>query len=178
MARTKITAYVTPDIAETLKRVAAIDDRSMSDIIEDAIIRRLSDADRGAAQAALMQSLTQITRRLGSVERNLETHFELTTQGMRFLLSLAPDIPEADWASRGARGRERIANILSIVIARLTTGRTTLQDAYNQAQTGVAGPVSHAAPASSTPASSVSAGSGPLTSMPAGNTALPEETAP
>ena len=28
MARTKITVYVTPDIAETLKRVAAIDDRS------------------------------------------------------------------------------------------------------------------------------------------------------
>ena len=54
MARTKITVYVTPDIAETLKRVAAIDDRSMSDIIEDAIMRRLGNAGRDVEHAALM----------------------------------------------------------------------------------------------------------------------------
>lgn len=147
MARAKITAYVTPDIAETLKRVAAIDDRSMSDIIEDAIIHHLSAKDRGAAQAALMQSLGQISRRLTSVERNLETHFELSAQAARFLLSVTPDIPEADRVRWSARGRERIANMLSLVIAKVTAGRTTLQDAYNQPHMAGDSPSANAASA-------------------------------
>lgn len=131
MARCKITAYVTPDIAETLKRVAAIDDRSMSDIVEDAIVRRLMATDRGAEHAAIVASLSQVSRRLTAVERNLETHFELSAQAARFMFSIAPDIPEADRPSWSARGRDRLNNMLSVVIARLAGRRSTLQEAYN-----------------------------------------------
>lgn len=131
MSRCKITAYVTPDIAETLKRVAAIDDRSVSDIVEDAIVQKLMAADRGAQQAAIIASLGQVTRRLTAVERNLETQFELSAQSTRFLLSVTPDIPEADRASWSARGRDRLNNMLSVVVAKLAGGRSTLQAAYN-----------------------------------------------
>jgi uncharacterized protein (DUF1778 family) len=131
MARCKITAYVTPDIAETLKRVAAIDDRSVSDIVEDAIMQKLMASDRGAEQAAIVASLGQVTRRLTAVERNLETHFELAAQSTRFVLSVTPEIPEADRASWSARGRDRLNNMLSVVIAKLAGGRSTLQDTYN-----------------------------------------------
>ena len=131
MSRCKITAYVTPDIAETLKRVAAIDDRSVSDIDEDAILQKLMAKTQGAEQAAIIASLGQVTRRLTAVERNLETHFELSAQSTRFLFSVTPDIPEADRPSWSARGRDRLSNMLSVVIARLASGRSTLQDAYN-----------------------------------------------
>jgi predicted transcriptional regulator len=131
MPRAKITAYVTPDIAETLKRVAAIDDRSVSDIVEDAILQKLMAKNQDAEQAAIIASLGQVTRRLTAVERNLETHFELSAQSTRFLFSVAPDIPEPDRASFGARGRDRLNNMLSVVIARLASGRSTLQDAWN-----------------------------------------------
>ena len=131
MARCKITAYVTPDIAETLKRVATIDDRSVSDVIEDAIIRRLMDTGRDAEQAAIIASLNQVSRRLASIERNLETQFELSAQSARFMLSIAPEIPEADRASWSARGRSRLEKMISAVIARLASGRSTLQAAYN-----------------------------------------------
>ncbi|MDP3737541.1 MAG: hypothetical protein Q8R02_09135 [Hyphomonadaceae bacterium] len=131
MARCKITTYVTPDIAETLKRVAAIDDRSVSDIVEGAIMQRLMATDRGAEQAAIVASLGQVTRRLTAVERNLETHFELAAQSTRFVLSVTPEIPEADRASWSARGRDRLNNMLSVVIAKLAGGRSTLQDTYN-----------------------------------------------
>jgi len=130
MARCKITTYVTPDIAETLKRVAAIDDRSVSDIVEDAIMRRLMTSGHDAEQAAIIASLGQVTRRLSAVERNLETHFELSAQSTRFLLSVTPDIPEADRTSWSIRGRERLGNMLSVVIAKLSAGQSTLQDAY------------------------------------------------
>lgn len=131
MSRHKITAYVTPDIAETLKRVAAIEDRSVSDIVEDAIMRKLMGSNQDAEQAAIIASLGQVTRRLGAVERNLETTFELTAQSTRFLLSVTPEIPEADRASWSTRGRDRLNNMLSVVVGKLAGGRSTLQDACN-----------------------------------------------
>lgn len=139
MSRSKITAYVTPDIAETLKRVAAIEDRSVSDIVEGAITHKLMAADRGAEQAAIIASLNQIARRLTAVERNLETTFELNAQATRFLLSVTPEIPEADRTGWSVRGRDRLNNMLSVVIAKLAAGRSTLQDAYNL-QTGEPAP--------------------------------------
>ncbi len=132
MSRYKITAYVTPDIAETLKRVAVVESRSVSDIVEDAIVHKLMVTDRGAQQAAIIASLGQVTRRLTAVERNLETQFELSAQSTRFLLSVTPEIPEADRTSWSARGRDRLNNMLSVVIAKLAGGRSTLQETYNQ----------------------------------------------
>jgi hypothetical protein len=128
MARTKVTAYVTPDIADTLKRVAATDDRSVSDIIEDAVARRFADFGREAEHAALMAKLEQLTRRLGAIEKGQETHFELTAQAARFAMSVAPEIPEADRVALNARGADRFRNILSAIVARLSSGRSTWRD--------------------------------------------------
>lgn len=93
MARTKITVYVTPDMADALKRLAAADDRSMSDIIEDAITRRLSDLGRDVEHAAVMSKFEQVLRRLGVIEKGVESHFELTAHTARFSMSVAPEIP-------------------------------------------------------------------------------------
>jgi hypothetical protein len=136
MARTKITAYVTPDILETLKRVAAVDDRSISDIIEDALARRFSDFRREAEHAALMAKLDQVTRRLGVIEKGQETHFELTAQTARFTLSVAPEIQEADRVSLNARGAERFRNILAAIVARLSSGHSAWRETLAAQQTG------------------------------------------
>lgn len=128
MARTKITAYVTPDIAETIKRLAAIDDRSMSDIVEDAILRRIGNAGREAEHAALMARLDQFSRALRRIELGQETHFELAAQVARFALSVSPEIPEADLPSLEARGSDRLRNILAIVIARLAADRSVCRE--------------------------------------------------
>jgi len=132
MARTKITAYVTPDIAETLRRLAAIDDRSMSDIVEDAILRRLGNAGREAEHAALMARLDQVGRALRRIELGQEMHAELTAQASRFALSIAPEIPEADLPTLEARGSDRLRNILSIVIARLAADRSVCREALGR----------------------------------------------
>lgn len=131
-AHTKITAYVTPDIAETLKRLAAIDDRSMSDIIEGAILRQLSSTGREVEHAALMARMDQFGRELRRIEHGQDTHFELTAQTSRFVLSVAPEIPEADRPTLEARGNDRLRNILSIVIARLAAGRSVCRDTLTE----------------------------------------------
>jgi hypothetical protein len=140
MARTKITAYVTPDIADAIKRLAAIDDRSMSDVIEDAILRRLSHAGRDAEHAALMARLDQFGRALRRIELGQETHFELSAQTSRFALSVAPDIPEADLPTLEARGSDRLRNILSIVIARLAADRSVCRDTLGRLAAGDVAP--------------------------------------
>jgi len=132
MARTKITAYVTPDIAETIKRLAAVDDRSMSDIIEDAIVRRLSDSGRAAEHAALMARLDHFGRALRRIEHAQDIHFELSAQSARFSFSVAPEIPEVDLPTLEARGSDRLRNILSIVIARLAADRSVCRETLSR----------------------------------------------
>ena len=129
MVRAKITAYVTQDIAETLKRLALIEGRSQSDLVEDAIARRFSQAGQEVEHAALMTRLETIVRRLGVLEKGQETHFELTAQAARFAFSIAPEIPEADRAALTARGGERFRNILASIVNRLSGGRSTWREA-------------------------------------------------
>lgn len=134
MARAKITAYVTPDIAETLKRVAAVDNRSVSDIIEDALAQRFAGCGHDAEHAAVMAKLDNVARRLGVLEKGQETHFELSAQAARFAMSVAPETPEADRGSLNARGADRFRNVLAAVVARLASGRTTWREALSAAQ--------------------------------------------
>lgn len=130
MSRAKITAYITPDLADALKRVAAIKDRSVSDIIEDAIASSFSQAGRDAEHAALMARLEGITRRLGVIEKGQETHFELSAHAARFAMSMAPDIPDADKATLNARGAERFRNVIGAIVSRLSSGRSVWREHF------------------------------------------------
>ncbi len=138
MSRYKITSYVTPDIAQMLKRVRAIEGRSISDIVEDAVVQNLMGADRGAQHAAILASLGKVNRRLAAIERSLDTLFELSAQSTLFLLSVTPEVPDADRASWSARGRERLTNMMSLVIKRLAEGRSTMKDAWTPPGPGAA----------------------------------------
>ena len=143
-ARAKITAYVTPQLADALQRVAAVEDRSVSDIVEDAIARRFSEPLREVEHAAVMARLEQIVRRLGVIEKAQETHFELSAQAARFAFTIAPEIPEADRPALSARGGERLRNLLAGIVSRLASGRT----AWREAQSGLqpaSPPASHGA---------------------------------
>ncbi len=124
MARIKISVYVTPDTADTLKRYAAAENRSMSDIIEDAVTRRLSDHGREVEHAAIMRRFEQIMRRLGVIEKGVESHFELTAHATRFAMSVAPEIPETQLTAINARGADRFRNILKAITTRLADGRS------------------------------------------------------
>jgi len=130
MARAKLTAYVPEDLADAVKRVAAVMDKSVSDVIEDAIARRFASAGREAEHAALLAKLDDIKGRLIGVERSQETHFELTAHTARFAMSVAPDIPEPDRTAFNARGGERFRTMMATIVARLGDGRSVWKTSF------------------------------------------------
>jgi predicted transcriptional regulator len=131
MVRTKITARIPPDLADSLRRIAALKDKSVSDIVEDAILKAFTD--RGEAEhAALIVKLDAISRRLGAIERGQETHFELSAHAARFAMSVAPEIPEADKPALNARGSARFQNVLASIAARLAGGRSVWREHFGE----------------------------------------------
>lgn len=129
MARTKITARLTPDLADTVRRYAVLRDRSLSDIVEDALIR--SFADRSEAEhAALVAKLDSVAKRLGAIETCQETLFELTAHAARFVMTVAPAIAENERGPFNARGAERFANVIAAIEARLLAGRSVWRERF------------------------------------------------
>jgi hypothetical protein len=133
MARDKVTAYLTQDLSDAIRRLAAVRDRSVSDIIEDLIGKSLANTGREAEHAAIMARLDMFSRKLGTIEKAVETHFELSSHAARFTMSLAPDIPEQDRAALNARGGERFRNMITAIVSRLASGKSVLGDALMQA---------------------------------------------
>ena len=128
MARIQISVYVTPEVADTLKRLAAVEDRSQSDLIDEAIARRFAGAGHDAEHAAVIARLDALTRRLAVIEKAQERQFELLAHGARFFLSVAPDIPTEERDTVNARGAERLRNLLSVVASKLGAGRSTWRE--------------------------------------------------
>ena len=130
MTRVKITARIHRDLHETLTRLAAVKDKSLSDVVEDAIIKAFSSAGRDAEHAVLVAKLDSVTRRLGVLQHGQETLFELTAHAARFSMSIAPDIPEGDRVSVNARGSERFRNVIEAIVKRLSGGRSVWREHF------------------------------------------------
>lgn len=135
MVRTKITARIPPDLADSLRRIAALKDRSVSDVVEDAIIRAFSDRSE-AEHAALTVKLDSIARRLGVIEKSQETLFELSAHTARFAMSVAPDIPDMDRAALNARGSARFQNVIAAIAARLSSGKSVWKEQFAEPAPG------------------------------------------
>lgn len=132
MVRTKITARIPPDLADSLRRIAVLKDRSISDVVEEAIIRSFADKSH-AEHAALIVKLDQLSRRLGVIENSQESLFELTAHAARFAMSVAPEIPDGDRAMLNARGSSRFQNVIAAIVARLSSGKSVWKDHFVEA---------------------------------------------
>lgn len=130
MARTRLNVYVTPPLAEALRRVAALQNRSTSDIIQDVISRYFTTAHSEAEHHAVMAQFERTMERLGAIEKSQEIHFELTCHSTRFLMSFAPDIPDPDKSAFNARGRLRFRTVIGVIVKRLQTGRSAWKDHF------------------------------------------------
>jgi hypothetical protein len=128
--REKITSYIPTEMADTLKRVAAVKGRSVSDIVEDAITKAFSNAGREVEHAAVMAKLDVIHRAVGVIEKGQETHFELTAHAARFSMSVTSEISENEKAVFNARGAERFRSVIESIVNRLGRGRSVWRDHF------------------------------------------------
>lgn len=71
MARTKISVYVSPDVADTLKRLATVENRSQSDLIDEAIAHCFARTGLEAEHAVVIAPRDVLARRLGQMTRRI-----------------------------------------------------------------------------------------------------------
>lgn len=135
MVRTKITARIPPELADAVRRFSAMKDRSVSDVVEEAIIRSFAERSQ-TEHAALVVMLDQLSRRLGVIEKSQESLFELTAHATRFAMSVAPEIADADRAMLNARGSSRFQNVMAAIVARLSGGKSVWKEHFIEAPTG------------------------------------------
>ena len=133
MSRVRIASSITPALNVAIRRVAVIENRTLSDLVEDALARYFDSAHRDAEHHAIIAKLQRLSQRLAALEKGLETLFELNCHATRFSMSVAPDIPERDRAALNARGSERFRNVIAAVVARLGSGRSALRDSFASA---------------------------------------------
>lgn len=130
MARAKIIAYLPDDLADAIRKAAARQNKSISDIAEDALSRGLLGESSGVEHAVLIAKLDSIARRLASIERSQETHFELSAHAARFSMSMVPDIAESERPIINARGAERFSNMIAAITRRLGRGKSVWKDNF------------------------------------------------
>ena len=137
MVRTKITARIPPELADAVRRFSAMKDRSVSDVVEEAIIRSFAERSQ-TEHAALVVMLDQLSRRLGVIEKSQESLFELTAHAARFTMSVAPEIADADRAMLNARGSSRFQNVMAAIVIRLSGGKSVWKEYFVEAASGPA----------------------------------------
>lgn len=137
MVRTKITARIPPDLADAVRRFSALKDRSVSDVVEEAIIRSFAERSQ-TEHAALVVMLDQLSRRLSVIEKSQESLFELTAHTARFAMSVAPEIADADRAMLNARGSSRFQNVMAAIVIRLSGGKSVWKEHFVEAASGPA----------------------------------------
>jgi hypothetical protein len=137
MVRTKITARIPPELADAVRRFSAMKDRSVSDVVEEAIIRSFAERSQ-TEHAALVVMLDQLSRRLGVIEKSQESLFELTAHAARFTMSVAPEIADADRAMLNARGSSRFQNVMAAIAIRLSGGKSVWKEHFVEAASGPA----------------------------------------
>lgn len=135
MVRTKITARIPPDLADAVRRFSALKDRSVSDVVEEAIIRSFAERSQ-TEHAALVVMLDQLSRRLSVIEKSQESLFELTAHAARFAMSVAPEIADADRAMLNARGSSRFQNVMGAIVVRLAGGKSVWKEHFVEAASG------------------------------------------
>ena len=100
-----------------------------------------------------MSKFEQVLRRLGVIEKGVESHFELTAHTARFSMSIAPEIPETQLVAVNARGAERFRSILAAITTRLTSGRSFWRETLSGAHQAQAQHVQFAKQAGVSPSS-------------------------
>ena len=126
--KTRLSAYLDPELMESLAAYADRRGRSRSLIAEAAIASFLSpDADE-AREAAITTRLDQLDRRMNRIERDTDITVEMIAMFVRFWLANAPPPPESERALLSKQGGDRYDAFMASLGRRLAKGPTVRQE--------------------------------------------------
>lgn len=126
--KTKVTAYLDPDVMTALAQFAARRDQSQSMIAEAAIASFLSPDHAERREAIVARRLDQLDRRMTRLERDLGIAVEGLAVFIRFWLTTTPALPEPAAQAARAKAGERYEAFITALGQRLAKGPKLRQE--------------------------------------------------
>ena len=126
--KTKISAYLDPEVMTMLADYAARRDQSQSMIAEAAIASFLSPDAGERREAAIGKRLDQLDRRVMRLERDVGIAVETLAVFVRFWLTTTPALPEPAAQAARVKAGERYENFITALGRRLAKGPTLRQE--------------------------------------------------
>lgn len=126
--KTKISAYLDPEVMTMLADYAARRDQSQSMIAEAAIASFLSPDAAERREAALTKRLDQLDRRMMRLERDVGITVETLAVFVRFWLTTTPALPEPAAQAARAKAGGRYESFITALGRRLAKGPTLRQE--------------------------------------------------
>ena len=126
--KTKISAYLDPEVMTMLADYAARRDQSQSMIAESAIASFLSPDAGERREAAIGKRLDQLDRRVMRLERDVGIAVETLAVFVRFWLTTTPALPEPAAQAARVKAGERYENFITALGRRLAKGPTLRQE--------------------------------------------------
>lgn len=126
--KTKISAYLDPNVMTMLVDYAARRNQPQSMIAEAAIASFLSPDAAERREAAIGKRLDQLDRRMMRLERDLGIAVETLAVFVRFWLTTTPALPEPAAQAARAKTAERYEAFVTALGRRLVKGPTLRQE--------------------------------------------------
>ena len=126
--KTKISAYLDPDVMTMLADYAARRNQPQSMIAEAAIASFLSPDAAERREAAIGKRLDQLDRRMTRLERDLGVAVETLAVFVRFWLTTTPALPEPAAQAARAKTAERYEAFVTALGRRLAKGPNLRQE--------------------------------------------------
>lgn len=126
--KTKLSAYLDPDVMAMLVDYAARRDQPQSMIAEAAIASFLSPDAAERREAVLAKRLDQLDRRMTRLERDVGIAIETLAVFIRFWLATTPALPEPAAQAARTQASERYEAFVTALGRRLAKGPTLRQE--------------------------------------------------
>lgn len=126
--KTKLSAYLDPDVMAMLADYAARRDQPQSMIAEAAIASFLSPDVAERREAVLAKRLDQLDRRMTRLERDVGIAIETLAVFIRFWLATTPALPEPAAQAARAQASDRYETFVAALGRRLAKGPKLRQE--------------------------------------------------
>ena len=126
--KTKLSAYLDPDVMAMLADYAARRDQPQSMIAEAALASFLSPDVAERREAVLAKRLDQLDRRMTRLERDVGIAIETLAVFIRFWLATTPALPEPAAQAARAQASDRYGTFVAALGRRLAKGPKLRQE--------------------------------------------------
>jgi hypothetical protein len=126
--KSRLSVYLDPALMRQLAELAELKKKSMSLVAETAIMSLLTPDEADRREAAVVRRLDRLTRQVERLERDLAISVEAMALFIRYWLMITPSVPNDFQAVAQAKGRERFASFLQMLVQRLATGQRVFQE--------------------------------------------------